>query len=42
MQIVALPYCMFEAGFPFAADQLARPLVDGSLASDTPLVGAVA
>jgi hypothetical protein len=35
------PYCMFEAGIPLAADSLGRPLIDGSLASDTPLLGAL-
>jgi hypothetical protein len=38
----AQPYCMFEAGEPLAAQTPARPLIDGSLASGTSLIGAAA
>jgi hypothetical protein len=38
----AQPYCMFETGMPPARAMPARPLVDGSLVSDTPLLGAIA
>jgi len=41
-QLHAQPYCMFAAGMPFAAQQASRPLIDGSLASDSPLLGTLA
>jgi hypothetical protein len=42
MRLHAEPFGMCEGLQPLAADGLARPRIDGALASDTPLVGAVA
>jgi hypothetical protein len=42
LKLHAHPYSMFESGFSSAADVTSRPRIDGSLASDSSLLGAVA
>jgi len=42
VRLHAQTYGGFEAGMPFASGACTRPLIDGSLASNTSLLGAIA